>query len=661
MYFDVAIKNVRKSMKDYSIYFLTLTIAVAIFYSFNSIESQKALIEIKVSGKPYVELLTQLISLASIFVLIILTCLIVYANNFLIKKRNKELGIYMSLGMSKSKISKILTFETLIIGIISLLFGILLGIFISQGVSLIILNLFEIDLKEFNFIISIPSIIKSIFSFSIIFLLVMVFNIFIISKYKIIELINIGKKIERIKLKNPIIHLFIFIFCIICLFFAYKLILEVGLEIENIKFKISIILGILGTFLFFYSLSGIFLYIIKKSKFIYFKNLNIFLLKQINSKIKTNFISMSIICLMLFATIGVLSTGFSLKQAVESGLIDSTPFDATASIYISKNDKIKDLKSVFNKLNFEFEKDDKYVFFEEYTNNKEIFEIIPTISKKIHSNTIFLKISEYNKIRKLNNKTPINLEKNEILITSNFNNTLPFIKEYYKNNKYIKLGNENYEIKDIFNESLKTTGIKDNFCTIIINDDFCENLDKVSSNININFANENSKTEENLVKLLYNYSNLKLDYDTYGFLLGATKNLLYLELKSSTSTVLFLGIYLGIIFLISSMTILALQQLSEANDSINRYLTLKKIGANYKDIEKSIFFQTLIYFISPIFLAVIHSIIGIKVINSLIIAYNKPDIAFPSIVTAIFLTISFLIYFYTTYLSYKNIVIQKIK
>ena len=120
MYSKIAIKNVKKSFKDYTIYFLTLTLAVCIFYSFNSIESQKALTEMSSSGKEYTEMLTTMISYMSVFVAVILGGLILYANNFLIKKRNKELGIYMTLGMGKTKISKILIYETIIVGIVSL-------------------------------------------------------------------------------------------------------------------------------------------------------------------------------------------------------------------------------------------------------------------------------------------------------------------------------------------------------------------------------------------------------------------------------------------------------------------------------------------------------------------------------------------------------------
>lgn len=663
MYFNIAIKNVKKSIKDYTIYFLTLTIAVSIFYSFNSIESQQALIYMKTSGKSYAQILGQVISLASVFVSVILASLILYANKFLIKKRNRELGIYMTLGMGKNKISKILIYETLLVGIISLLAGIILGIFISQGLSLLTLNLFEINLSEFKFIISIFAMLKSIIYFGIMFLFVMIFNSYIISKYKIIDLLNIGKKIEKIKFKNPIIYLLTFLLCIINLFFAYKLVLEVGLEPRDIKFKLSILLGILGTFLFFYSLSGVILYIVKNIKTIYFNKLNIFVIKQIDSKIKTNFISMSIICLMLFLTIAVLSTGFSFKKALETSLDDATPFDASATLYVDENTNQKDLEKIFNEINFKFDYNDKVVFYNKYKSKEKLYEIIPTINKEdIKSFATILKISDYNKIRELNNKDFIQLEKDEVLIVSNFDKVIPFIEEYINNNDTLKLDDNIYKIKnkDIIKENLETYFMKNNLCTIVINDEFCKENMLISSNVNINFEKEDSDSKVAFEKLMNDYRKGNIDYEKYGFVLGETRDIIYDESKSISTSILFVGIYLGIVFLISSMAVLALQQLSEASDSIDRYLSLKRIGANNKSINKTIFIQTLIYFTIPIILALVHSIVGIKVANDFILIYNKPDIGSSSIITAIFLISVYLIYFYTTYISYKNIVMQKL-
>ena len=663
MYSKIAFKNVKKSFKDYTIYFFTLMLAVCIFYTFNSIESQKAMSELTSSGESYVEILSKVISYVSVFIAFILGSLILYANNFLVKKRNKELGIYMTLGMSKNKISKILILETIIVGILSLISGLILGLIFSQGLSILVVKLFGLKMSTYSFVISGKAMIKTVLYFGIMFLLVMIFNSFVISKYKIIDLLTVGRKTEEVKFKSNIVYLITFILCVVSLITAYKLILEVGLlGIKDKKFLISILLGLVGTFLFFFSLSGFILYIVKKNKKIYFKGLNIFIVKQINSKVNTNFISMSVICLMLFMTIGMLSTGFSFKNAIESGLKDSTPYDASANLYIDEGEKANDIQKSLEYIGVKFNKEDKVVYYDLYTDNKTISEAL-NLNANMRSIMNYMKLSDYNKIRALDNQNAIELNKDEVLITSNYANTLEAIQNYVKNNDSIKIENKSYKIKDkkVIEENLKTDFMKDNMITVIVNDDVCDNMTLISSNVNVNFVGEGKeKRESDFTNKIYSYKTTDTDYDKIGFVLGASRTEIYESNKGMTTIVLFIGIYIGIVFLISSMAVLALQQLSEASDSIDRYKSLKRLGASEKDINKTIFIQTLVYFSLPVILAFIHSVIGIKVANDFVSVYNKPDIMGSSLITAVIFMIVYIIYFYITYSGYKNIVKNKI-
>ena len=663
MYSKIAFKNVKKSFKDYTIYFFTLMLAVCIFYTFNSVESQKAMSEITSSGESYVDILSKVISYVSVFIAFILGSLILYANNFLVKKRNKELGIYMTLGMSKNKISKILILETIIVGILSLISGLILGLIFSQGLSILVVKLFGLKMSTYSFVISGKAMIKTVLYFGIMFLLVMIFNSFVISKYKIIDLLTVGRKTEEVKFKSNIVYLITFILCVVSLGIAYKLVLEVGLiGIQDIKFTTSILLGVLGTFLFFFSLSGFILYIVKKNKKIYFKGLNIFIVKQINSKVNTNFISMSVICLMLFMTIGMLSTGFSFKNALESGLKDSTPYDASAYMYIDKDQKATDIQKSLEYIGVKFNKEDKVVYYDLYTDNKTISEAL-NLNENMRSLMNYMKLSDYNKIRALDNRNAIELNKDEVLITSNYANTLEAIQNYVKNNDSIKIENKSYKIKDkkVIEENLKTYFMKNNMITVIVNDDVCDNMALISSNVNVNFVGEGKeKRESDFTNKIYSYKTADTNYDKIGFVLGASRTDIYESNKGITTIVLFIGIYIGIVFLISSMSVLALQQLSEASDSIDRYKSLKRLGASEKDINKTIFIQTLVYFSLPVILAFIHSVIGIKVANDFVSVYNKPDIMGSSLITAGIFMIVYIIYFYITYSGYKNIVKNKI-
>lgn len=666
MYFKMAINNVKKSFKDYRIYFLTLTLAVCIFYSFNSIESQKALLEMSSSQKNYVANLSTTISYISVFISIILGSLILYANNFLIKRRNKELGIYMILGMGKNKISKILVMETFIVGVISLVTGLILGFIVSQGLSIFVSNLFEVAMREYRFIVSFESIQKTILYFGIMFLLVMLFNTFIISKYKVIDLLTISRKNEDVKIKNPLVYLFLFILCIVALSTAYKFALETRLDVKDIKFVISIVLGVFGTGLFFFSVSGFSLYILKKNKKIYFKGLNIFIVKQINSKVKTNFVSMTVICLMLFITISILSTGLSFKNSIESSLEGATPYDASASLYYNEEDKVQNIKDALNNIGFKFNEGEKYAFYSEYSLDINIEDLSKDLS---NDDTIgipvhFIKLSEYNKNIGLNNREGINLNENEVLILSNYDKVSKKINSYLKTNNKIDIKGKEYTVKNkkAIEENLLTYLIENNMITIVVNDEVLANGKLKSTNLNVNFAENNKEKSDKKYRELFNsYKYHNIDYDKVGFVSGNTKTEIYEESKGMTTTILFIGIYIGVVFLISSMAVLALQQLSEANDSVDRYIAIKKIGASKKDINKSIFIQIFIYFTAPVLLALIHSIVGINVASDFISIYGESSITTSSIITAVVFLVVYGVYFYTTYVGYKNVVNVKLK
>ena len=207
----LSFRNIKKSFKDYAIYFFTLILGVAIFYVFNSIESQTVLLDVTESTYEVIGMMTTMLSAASVFVAFILGFLIIYASRFLIKRRNKEFGIYMLLGMSKRKISMILFFETILIGIISLAVGLGIGVLLSQLMSMLVANMFEADMTKYQFIFSQDACIKTLIYFGIMYVIVMLFNAINVGKCKLIDLIQTSKKSETIKLKNPLLCTVVFI------------------------------------------------------------------------------------------------------------------------------------------------------------------------------------------------------------------------------------------------------------------------------------------------------------------------------------------------------------------------------------------------------------------------------------------------------------------
>ena len=188
--------------------------------------------------------------------------------------------------------SRILILETLFIGIFALAAGLAAGIFLSQGFSILTAKMFAVKMKEFQFIFSREAFLQTILYFVLIFLIVMLFNGVSISRYKIIDLLHSGKKNQKMRIKNLWISVVLFIISIVCLGAAYYNIWENGMMQVDWQFKLSIVLGIAGTFLFFFSLSGCFLNLVKGRKGFYYRGLNLFIFRQLNSKITTTFISM---------------------------------------------------------------------------------------------------------------------------------------------------------------------------------------------------------------------------------------------------------------------------------------------------------------------------------------------------------------------------------
>lgn len=668
MFSKIAINNVKRSFKDYFIYFITLTFAVCIFYSFNSIEAQNSMLEMGKSTTAFMSTLNTLIAGASVFVAFILGGLIAYANNFLIKKRKRELGIYMTLGMSKGKISRILIIETILIGLISLIIGIVLGIIVSQGLSILTAKLLAVSINQYKFIISVSAVIKSALYFGIIFILVMILNQRTISKYKLIDMLNASKRNEKIKLNNPLLSIVVFFLSIAMLVGAYILILKVGLETESILFLVSIMMGIIGTLLFFFSLSNFFINIVQKNRKVYFKNLNIFVLRQVNNKINTNFLSMTVICLMIFLTITLLFTMFSFKGSYDKMIKGNTSFDGTIQLFINQEDqKVKDIKEYMDIMDFKYNDYEKQMFFNEYklniTINDLLSEYLTKQEKKdfaenyIDGPVSTIKVSEYNSILELKGQSPITLSEEEVLVVSNYEQMNNALSIFMENEDTINIDNKIFTIKNEvpIKENIVTTGSYLNFFYLVVPDQFSGELSLYSTGFNIMFEENDPKQSEETFSNFLNEISENVEYSSIE-VIGNTIELVHLRVYGSTTMIVFLGVYLGIVFLVSSAAVLALQQLSDISDSLDRYKSLKKIGVTNKLINKAILQQNLIYFMIPLSLAIIHSIVGMIVINKIFSAYNSSLIGSSSLMISLALAIIYGGYFYATYVSSKNIV-----
>lgn len=676
MLFKLSLKNISKSIKDYAIYFFTLILGVATFYVFNAIDDQSVMMKVSSTTAEIIKLMTNVLSGVSVFVSIILAFLIVYASRFLIKRRNKEFGVYLTLGMSKKKISLILFIETLIIGIVSLVVGLGIGFLLSQLMSILVANMFEADLTRFQFVFSTNACIKTLICFSIMYFVVMIFNTINISKCKLIDLMHSNKKSEKIKLKNPLFCTIVFIISCIALGFAYY---QVTGGIEKMTNANSIFVpigvGAISTFFVFWSLSGLLLKIFISMKNTYYKGLNSFTLRQFSSKINTMTFSMTIICLMLFITICVLSSALSMKNSLNKNVVDFSPRDIEiskpANVDLEVNDftdkQIENYKlsfeEIFTKNGFDFKKFKNIVYFSLYADDYVTLKsTLGTYYKTAKKNYPFLryddyivlmKNSDYNNLANNFNLEKINLNSDQYAVVGNYKEMIDIKNEALKRNTEIIVNQRIYlpKYKKAINGFYEMGSQKSEIGFIVLPDDALNENQKISNKMVADYNGNQDDIEKDVTSFLNNTSKYIITFNTKKDIRDASVGL--------GAIVTFLGLYLGIIFLISCAAILALKELSESSDNVEKFVVLRKIGVDEQELNKALFKQIGIFFMFPLILAIIHSIFGVMFCNNILktmgVSFNLKSV----IITSLFIIFIYGGYFFITYICSKNIIKEK--
>ncbi|WP_053986164.1 ABC transporter permease [Niameybacter massiliensis] len=664
MFFKLSLRNAKRSFKDYMIYFLTLTFGVCIFYMFNALDAQQAMLEITTSKLEIIKNLSQLMGIISIFVAFILGFLMIYANHFLIRRRKKELGLYLTLGMNRHTVNFLLVIESLIIAIFALISGLVLGTFLSHGLSIVTAQLFAVDLKSFTFIFSTSAACKSIVFFAILFAIVIIFNTISIAKYKLIDLLQGEKKNETLKMLNFPLACFFFILSLVILVIAYTLASINGLRSFDTSLLSAILLGCIGTYLFFYSIAGIASKLCIKYKTFYYKNINLFIVNQVMSKIKTHHISMSVICLMLFFTIGVLSTGLSMSKTLTSTLEATTPYDATLYVWGEEDQEslIKQLESYNFPLNDVAKEYLEFNLYQAPIHYSDLFnqEIMATYSHLYNFNEDLnltaIKLSDFNKVLELQGATPITLNTNEYAISSNVDTYINLCKEPLGLQKKLTIGGQDLSPKyrDPLSYSLESSYFTSNQLTLVLNDELLVNAPVSSMYLNINFFNNQEECEA-----LFTQSLEDIGHHNPGFFIPYTTKISTYETSLGLSTIVtYIGIYIGFVFLIASAAILALQQLLEITDHTAHYEILRKLGVPYDTLKRSLFTQIALYFFAPLSLALVHSIVGLNITNNLIAQFGSLSLGVTTFITAFFLVVIYGGYFLTTYITAKNVILN---
>ena len=672
--FKIALKNIKKSRSDYSVYFFTLIIGVAIFYMFNSIGTQGLMEDVSKSGNENVQMLISVMGGVSVGVAVILGMLIIYANGFLIKRRKKEFGIYMLLGMGKKKVSKILICETCVVGFVSLVIGMIAGIFGSQLLSIVVAKMFAVDVTGYTFDISGRAVVITILCFAAIFLVVLIFNTKMVGRYKLIDLMNAEKAREKQIIRNTKLSVVLFILSFAVLTAAC---IEVGFFGEDMSkngFIACSLILIVATFVIFASFAGFFQKLMEKRRGFYKKGLNSYIVRQFSGNMNTSAVSMALISLLLFISLCLFSSGFSIRTYLNNRLGNATPVDVT--MQISSADPEGFLKEKGVPLN-EWAGD--YLQIPVYEGDSITISdtVAPVMDKAketfmyadwtAHENVI--KLSDYNRIEKMYGRDELVLGDDQYAMVSDFDLLNTLINPSMEQGNVLTPGD--YQLspayKEVCYEFILMSGMSADMGAVIVPDAV---VDSESSGLECSstlvIADYNTETEEGkadidaklkiaLGEISDRASNGELEEGETGVRLSTKTEIKEASVGTSVITV-FLVLYIGIVFVVACAAIIALKVMSDSLDSVQKFRILSRIGAGENMRKKALFVQILMNYLIPLVMAAFTAFFGLRYIKGLISAIGTVNMTSGILFTFIIMVIVYGGYFLTTYEGCKKLV-----
>ena len=678
MYAKLAKSNARKSIKDYLIYFITITICVSLFYAITSLSSSSY--EFITEDSYNFKTLQLILKYSTYVITAILILLIAYVNKYMIRRRQREFATYILLGAEQKSIAFMFFIETLIIGTLAIIAGIFVGTLFSQAITALVLVSVNQEVV-FTLRLYMDTVVITFIFFIAMFCIIGLYNVSVLNKIKLIDMLNSSKQVEfqfrrSGKVYGVIFGLSILLY-IVCVYCTFKLInTEIDYSIKSLTYiGISLVSFIIGTFALFYSISYILIYL--KGKCINFKyeGTNLFLIGSIVSKIKTASILMATIAMtFLGAMISFIMT-LAMAQWSLGYLNMRVPYDIDIRNDYSYNFDIEDIPKldygeVVQYLNDEGYSVRDYCQVEKYFIDKDEFYT----GDRNNSPMLAISLSDFNKLRTMLGYEKINLKENEFTTQwhSVVNNT--DINKFLSKNKHLNINGEILNIsKDSHYKESIGEGIYDfySYNIIILPDNVCKDLTLAETNFLANLNNQMSYKDavnfeskyiekwfkENNRYLIKKYSK---EFDiTSSIIDGRVKSSETNNILNMTLAMRILGVYLCIVLLTISFTVLALGQLTDSIEHKDRYKVLRKLGVEENDINKIVLKQISIYFVVPIAIALIG--VGIFIYNyylmykEIIVTFIGFNLFIFSIATGIILTICvYMCYFAGTYYTFKR-------
>ncbi|MBS5499781.1 MAG: ABC transporter permease [Collinsella stercoris] len=715
--------NVRRAGKDYLVYLLTLTLAVTVFYAFNTISVQADLV-LEEEGMP--ELLGTVMSGLTMFLAVVMGFLMVYANNFIMKRRKKEFGLYQVLGMSRGQVSRVMAMETAIVSGGALALGIVLGVGFSQIMTFFTASLFKTQIRDFHFFFSVPAFLITVGCLVAIFLVTLVFNLGVVRRAKIIDLMSAGRKNEAIKTRNPIVSAAIFILGTVLIGIAYFRLLRDGLPVDSApseidaamnQFMLTTGIVVAGTILFFFGLSGFLLKALQGARSLYWHGLNMFTVRQLSAKVNTVSFSMAIISMILFLAITSVTGGMSIASVMNTSVERSTIADYSRVVMYLGENVVNDpthtgdvpmrlatepvdimelsRSNVIDKGTSEERPFDlagilgSHVQVETY-DSRPIGTELPLVSLNDLAAAVDMSMP------KGTNSSNASMMGLMVMRESDYNRYLDF-----RGKEHVDLGDDGYLITSDMGESVNK----------IYNADMCEgvevelggrtlrpvadHVDEAASSFFNSSMGSNSGTivvPDELVDAsgLPLYASYFLgDYregltydETEGYVrqdrswdkilnadgsesaiwgMEATRAQRYESTNSMNGLISYLAIYIGFVLVVACAAILTIQQLSGVADSGKNCRILSELGTSNREIMRSVLVQQAIFFVFPLLMGVAHSFVALQVVIEIVALFGGMSIGGTVGVTCGIFLLCYGGYFAVTYIMSKGIVQDSIR
>lgn len=715
--------NVRRAGKDYLVYLLTLTLAVTVFYAFNTISVQADLV-LEEEGMP--ELLGSIMLGLTVFLAVVMGFLMVYANNFIMKRRKKEFGLYQVLGMSRGQVSRVMAMETAIVSGGALALGIVLGVGFSQVMTFFTASLFKTQIRDFHFFFSPQAFFTTVGCLVAIFLVTLVFNLGVVRRAKIIDLMSAGRKNEAIKTRNPIVSAAIFILGTVLIGIAYFRLLRDGLPVDSApseidaamnQFMLTTGIVVAGTILFFFGLSGFLLKALQGARSLYWHGLNMFTVRQLSAKVNTVSFSMAIISMILFLAITSVTGGMSIASVMNTSVERSTIADYSRVVMYLDENVVNDptytgdapmrlatepvdimelsRSNVIDKGTSEERSFDlagilgSHVQVETY-DSRPIGTELPLVSlndlaaavdmpmpKGTNSSNasmmglMVMKESDYNRYLDFRGKEHVDLGDDGYLITSDMGESVNKIYNAdMREGVEVELGGRTLRpVADHVDEAASSffnSSMGSNSGTIVVPDELVDasGLPLYASYFLGDYREGLTYDEtEGYVRQDRSWDQILNADGSESAIWGmeATRAQSYESTNSMNGLISYLAIYIGFVLVVACAAILTIQQLSGVADSGKNCRILSELGTSNREIMRSVLVQQTIFFVFPLLMGVAHSLVALRVVIDVVALFGGMSIGGTVGVTCAIFLLCYGGYFVVTYFMSKGIVQDSIR